>query len=39
MATIWELADGRIHRERDYWDAATLLAQIGVLPGAATPAP
>lgn len=38
-ATILELVDGRIQRDSEYWDAATLLAQVGALPGAATPTP
>lgn len=31
--TILELADDKIRRESDYWDAATLLKQVGLLPG------
>lgn len=32
-ATILELAGGQIRRDSEYWDAATLLAQVGALPG------
>jgi steroid delta-isomerase-like uncharacterized protein len=38
-ATFLELADGQIRRDSEYWDAATLLAQVGALPGAGTPTP
>jgi steroid delta-isomerase-like uncharacterized protein len=31
-STILELEAGRIRRESDYWDAATLMKQLGVLP-------
>ena len=31
-ATIVEFADGKIRRCSDYWDAATFLKQIGVMP-------
>jgi ketosteroid isomerase-like protein len=31
-ATILELRDGRITRNRDYWDLATFLKQIGLMP-------
>ena len=37
-SSILELDADRIRRASEYWDAATLLAQVGVLPGAATPA-
>jgi steroid delta-isomerase-like uncharacterized protein len=33
-STILELEDGKIRRESDYWDAATLMKQVGVLPRA-----
>ena len=37
-ATILELEDGKIRRESDYWDAATLMKQIGLpLPRPASP--
>ena len=29
--TILELEDGKIRRESDYWDAATLMKQVGLL--------
>jgi steroid delta-isomerase-like uncharacterized protein len=40
-ATILELADGQIRRASEYWDAATLLSQVGVLAGTEpqTPSP
>jgi len=31
-ATILELEAGKIRREADYWDAATFMKQVGVLP-------
>jgi len=31
-ATIFELEAGKISRESDYWDAATFMQQIGLLP-------
>jgi steroid delta-isomerase-like uncharacterized protein len=31
-ATILELEAGKIRRESDYWDAATFMKQVGVLP-------
>jgi steroid delta-isomerase-like uncharacterized protein len=31
-ATVLELEAGRIRRESDYWDAATFMKQVGVLP-------
>jgi predicted ester cyclase len=30
--SILELEAGKIHREADYWDAATLMRQVGLLP-------
>jgi steroid delta-isomerase-like uncharacterized protein len=30
--TILELVAGKIRRESDYWDAATLMKQVGLLP-------
>ena len=30
--TILELEAGKIRRESDYWDAATFMKQIGLLP-------
>ena len=31
-STILELAAGKIRRESDYWDAATFMKQVGLLP-------
>jgi steroid delta-isomerase-like uncharacterized protein len=31
-ATIIELRDGKIKRNTDYWDLATLLKQVGLMP-------
>ena len=31
-ATVVELADGKIRRNSDYWDMATALRQIGLMP-------
>ena len=31
-STILELEAGKIRRESDYWDAATLMKQVGILP-------
>jgi steroid delta-isomerase-like uncharacterized protein len=31
-STILELEAGKIRRESDYWDAATLMKQVGLLP-------
>jgi steroid delta-isomerase-like uncharacterized protein len=31
-STILELDGGKIRREADYWDAATFMKQIGLLP-------
>ena len=31
-STILELETGKIRRESDYWDAATFMKQVGVLP-------
>jgi steroid delta-isomerase-like uncharacterized protein len=31
-STVLELEDGKIRRESDYWDAATLMKQVGLLP-------
>jgi ketosteroid isomerase-like protein len=31
-ATVLELRDGRVTRNADYWDPATLLNQLGLLP-------
>jgi steroid delta-isomerase-like uncharacterized protein len=43
VATVLELADdGLIQHDSEYWDFATVLAQLGVMPQAeavATPAP
>jgi steroid delta-isomerase-like uncharacterized protein len=30
--TVLELEAGKIRRESDYWDAATLMRQVGLLP-------
>ena len=39
-ATVFELDDGEIQRSSDYYDVATILGQLGVLPaGGATPVP
>jgi steroid delta-isomerase-like uncharacterized protein len=32
VVTIYEISDGRITSERNYWDSAVLLAQLGLLP-------
>jgi steroid delta-isomerase-like uncharacterized protein len=32
-STILELEAGKIRRESDYWDAATFMKQVGLLPG------
>jgi steroid delta-isomerase-like uncharacterized protein len=31
-STILELEAGKIRRESDYWDAATFMRQVGLLP-------
>src|SRR5215471_10858060 len=31
-ATVVELQGGKIHRSSHYWDAATLMKQVGLLP-------
>jgi steroid delta-isomerase-like uncharacterized protein len=31
-ASILELRDGKIRREADYWDAASFMTQIGMMP-------
>ena len=31
-ATVVELQGGKIHRNSDYWDAATFMKQVGLLP-------
>jgi steroid delta-isomerase-like uncharacterized protein len=31
-ATVLQLADGLISRNSDYWDMATLLGQLGLMP-------
>jgi steroid delta-isomerase-like uncharacterized protein len=31
-ATVLELRDGRVTRNTDYWDTATLLTQLGLVP-------
>ena len=31
-ASVFELAGDTLHRQRDYWDLATLLTQLGVMP-------
>jgi len=31
-STILELEGGKIRRESDYWDAATFMKQVGMLP-------
>jgi len=31
-STILELEGGEIRRESDYWDAATFMRQVGLLP-------
>jgi steroid delta-isomerase-like uncharacterized protein len=33
-ATILELAEGKIRRDSDYWDAASVMRQVGLLPAA-----
>ena len=33
-ATALQLDDGRISRNSDYWDMATLLTQLGLMPAA-----
>ena len=38
-ASILEVAGSQIRVEREYYDAASLLAQLGALPGPGTPAP
>jgi steroid delta-isomerase-like uncharacterized protein len=35
-ATVFEIADGQVSAVRDYWDAATLLRQLGLMEGPAT---
>ena len=30
--SILELEDGKIHRQSDYWDAATVMKQVGLMP-------
>ncbi len=30
--TIVELQDGKIRRNSDYWDMATMMKQVGLLP-------
>ena len=35
-ATVFEIAGGKIRSVRDYWDAATLLRQLGLTPGTPT---
>ena len=35
-ATIVELAGGKIRRNSDYWDAASLMKQVGLLPSQST---
>ena len=37
-STILELEAGKIRRESDYWDAATFMKQVGLLPGNTSPA-
>lgn len=32
--SVVQFKDGKIHRQSDYWDLATLLRQVGVLPTA-----
>ena len=36
-ASIFEVADGKIRRVSDYYNAGTILEQLGVLPAPATP--
>jgi steroid delta-isomerase-like uncharacterized protein len=38
-ASILELREGMIDRETQYWDVYGILAQLGAVPGAASPAP
>jgi steroid delta-isomerase-like uncharacterized protein len=38
-ASILEFDGDKIRSDREYWDAATLLAQVGALPGAAEATP
>ena len=33
VCNICDIADGKIVREREYWDSATLLKQLGVMDG------
>jgi steroid delta-isomerase-like uncharacterized protein len=35
-ASIFELAGDKLRTNRDYWDAATMMRQVGLLPGEAT---
>jgi steroid delta-isomerase-like uncharacterized protein len=37
--SVFELADGQIHRYTEYWDAVTFLVQLGALPAPGTGAP
>jgi len=37
--TILDLKNGRISRNRDYYDAATMMKQVGVLPTPKTESP
>lgn len=36
-ATVVELAGGKIQRNSDYWDAATFMKQVGLLPDVGSP--
>lgn len=38
IATVFQLQGGKIARSSDYYDNQTLLAQLGLVPGPATPA-
>ena len=37
--SVGTLRDGRIHRNRDYWDLAGYLAEVGLMPAPEAPAP
>ena len=37
-ASILQMREGMIERETQYWDVYAILAQLGAVPGAASPA-
>ena len=37
--SVGTLRDGRIHRNRDYWDLAGYLVEVGLMPAPEAPAP